>query len=185
MTMPPDFGSWEPPKPPGVRELNLGDLWRARWVEGGPLPRGVPVDRLYGVVLLDSKGYVSRARGAEHWDTLEGVPAAGEPPAAFLKKLARDHVGADATVIELIGYLDCRATSHNPTAPAGTAAVRAFYTMAARKVAANPGDPAFERRRLPLNEFMQALRLRYPEFEEYFGKSVERYVILHAKNEAP
>jgi len=183
MTMP-DMSSYEPPRPAGVRELNLGDLWRARWTDGGPLPAGVRIDRLYGVVMLDNRGYVCRARGSEHWDTLEGSPGPDKPD-SYLKRIAREHIGADTALAELIGYLDCRATSHNPEAPAGTRAVQGFYLVAARKVAPSPRNTAFERRRLPLNEFMQALRLRYPEFEEYMGKALERYVVLHARGEAP
>ena len=186
MTLPemPDVPNFYIPDPLGVRELNLGDLWRARWIEDEPLPRGVRVEYVYATVLLDDRGYLCRPAGAEQWDAVEGQPEEGARAEPWVKRACRDRVGAETRMIQLIGFLDCRATSHNPAHKAGSRAVMPFYTVGARRVAMSPRDPGFERRRLPLNEYGVALRKRYPQFIPYFPAMVDRYVILKAQGEA-
>ncbi|MFQ5380034.1 MAG: hypothetical protein ACE5EF_00215 [Dehalococcoidia bacterium] len=185
MTLPemPDMPDFRIPDPLGVRELNLGDLWRARWVEEEPLPRGVRIEYAYATVLLDGKGYLCRPRGSEQWDAVEGRPEEGVRGETWIRRACRDRIGAEAAKVELIGFLDCRATSHNPPFEPGAEAVIPFYTVPARRVAMNPRDAGFERRRLPLNEYGTALRRRYPQYIPYFSAMVERYVILQAQGE--
>lgn len=171
------------PDPLAVRELNFGDEWRARWVEGEPLPSGVPVEYVYAAVLFEGKGYVCRPKGSDRWDTLEGKPEDGKPE-SFIRQGCRARIGAEVRISQLVGFLDCKATSHHPTLEAGAAAVIPFYTVGARRVGTNPKDAEFERRRLPLNEYGVALRQRYPEFVRFFPRVVERYLVLQTQGEA-
>lgn len=165
-------------------ELNLGDEWRARWVEAEPMPDGVPALHVYGVLLMDDKGYVVRERGSEaRWGTIEGPPAPGETPEAAIKRLAKDQANATAARLEMMGYLDCRATSHNGSYPKDTRAVRPIYLFPAKQVKDLGSTAPFERRRLPMNEYMVAIRNRYPEIDDYLPKAVERYMVLRAKGE--
>lgn len=165
-------------------ELNIGDEWRGRWEDEEPLPLGVPVLHLYGVLLMDDKGYVVRERGSSTaWCTIEGSLEEGEPPETALKRMAKEQANAAAARIEMVGFLDCRATSHNRQYPKDSRSIRPVYLFAAKQVKdLGPAAP-FERRRLPMNEYMVAIRNRYPEIDDYLPKAVERYMILRAKGE--
>lgn len=165
-------------------ELNLSDEWRGRWVEDEPLPADVPALHVYGVVLMDDKGYVVRERGSDsRWATLEGAVGDGEKPEAALKRLAKEQANATPGRIEMVGFLDCRATSHNPNYPKDARSVRPIYMLAAKQIRDLGSTASFERRRLPMNEYMVAIRNRYPEIDDYIPKAVERYVILRARGE--
>ncbi|HEX6032528.1 MAG TPA: NUDIX domain-containing protein [Tepidiformaceae bacterium] len=164
-------------------ELNIGDEWRAMWEDVEPMPLDVPVGYVYGVLVMDDKGFVIREKGSEKWGTLEGAPAKGEKPDAALKRFAKEYANATAARVELIGYLDCKATSHNPDHPAGTRSVRPMYLFSAKQVKDLGRAAGYERRRLPMNEYMMALRQRYPEIDEYMGRAVERYLVLRARGE--
>ncbi len=165
-------------------ELNISDEWRGRWVEDEPLPDGVPVLHLYGVLLMDDKGYVVRERGSQGaWATIEGPVVAAEKPEAGLRRIAKEQANAAPARMEMVGFLDCRATSHNREHPRDSRSVRPIYLFAAKQVKDLGGTAAFERRRLPMNEYMVAIRNRYPEIDDYLPKAVERYMVLRAKAE--
>ncbi|MEX1104054.1 MAG: NUDIX domain-containing protein [Dehalococcoidia bacterium] len=165
-------------------ELNIGDEWRARWVEGEGLPADVPVLHVYGSLVMDDKGYVVLERGSEaRWSTVEGSVAAGEKPEPALKRLAKEQANATVARVEMVGFLDCRATSHNPDYHKDSRSLRPIYLVAAKQVKDLGSGAAFERRRLPMNEYMMAIRNRYPEIDDYLPKAVERYMILRARGE--
>jgi ADP-ribose pyrophosphatase YjhB (NUDIX family) len=171
------------PKWAGVKELNIGNAWRATWVADPELPEGAPVLHAYVVVLCDEKGYVTRRTGTSHWGVAEGAVAAGETPEAFARRAAAEQTGAVAGEPQLLGYFECRATSYNPDFPAGTTTVRPIYLFAARKMQDLGPNANFERRRLPLNEFAKALRASYPELNESITLAVDRYLVQKAKGE--
>jgi ADP-ribose pyrophosphatase YjhB (NUDIX family) len=165
-------------------ELNIGDEWRGRWVDDEPLPAGVPVLHLYGVLLMDDRGYVVRERGsASHWATIEGPVGPGEKPETALKRMAKEQANAAPARMEMVGFLDCHATSHNGDYPRDSRSIRPIYLFAAKQVKDLGSAAAFERRRLPMNEYLVAIRNRYPEIDDYLPKAVERYMILRAKGE--
>ncbi len=169
------------PKWVGVRELNIGDAWRAMWVDGEPIPAGAPILHGYVVVVSDGKGYVTRRTGQSTWGTAEGAAQAGEAPEAFAKRLARQQTGASTGTLELIGYFECKATSHNPDFPAGTATVRPVYLFVATKMQEIGKESGFERRRLPINEYVRALRAGYPELQDSLTDAVDRYMVQHPR----
>jgi len=179
-----DFSNYRPPKPVGKLELKIDDQWRARWEQATALPPGTPVDYGYVLVCMDGKGYVCRKRGSEEvWRTPEGSALAGEKPGAFAKRIAKEMLAATAGTVDLIGYLDCRATSHNRDYPKDAAAVRPVYLVVAKQVKDLGPGASFERRRLPINEYSAAIRIRYPEFEAYLSEGVQRYAVLHARDQ--
>lgn len=177
----PEVGNVYLPPPPGALELNLGDEWRARWVDEQVLPKGSPVVYGYALVFLGDRGYVTRKRDSEKWGTVEGELLPGEKPDAFVKRAARDQTGAVPGRIELVGYLECRATSHNKRYERDVRTVQPIHLVVARDVKDVPDGSGFERRRLPLNEYMATIRSRYPELEGYLAKAVERYVVSRAR----
>ncbi len=180
----PDIGSIYIPPPLAVVELNLEDRWRARWVDGQSLPKDVSVLYAYSLVVMGDRGYVTRRPGDTAWDTVEGAPNEGEKPEAFIKRAAKARTGAVVGKIELVGFFECKATSHNTDYPRDTVTLRPVYVAVAKQVKDVPDRQAFERRRLPLNEFMAAIRLRYPQLEPYFVKAMERFAVMRARGEA-
>ncbi len=171
------------PRWPGVVELNLEAQWRARWVDEQVLPVNAPVAYVYALVFIGDRAYVSRRAGDESWATVEGPVPPGEKVEPVVKRLAAEQTGAVASKLLLAGFLECRATSHNPDYPAGAITVRPVYGVVARQVKdLGPSSP-YERRRLLLNEHMEAIRKRYPELREYLGKASERYMVLRARGE--
>lgn len=172
------------PPPGGALELNIGDQWRARWVDQQELPATAPVDYAYAVVCMENRGYVARRAGEGAWGTVEGDLRPGERPDAFVKRAAREQTGAVAGKVELIGFLECRATRHNTAYPTDAVTLRPLYLVVAKQMKDVPEESGFERRRLPMNEFLAALRTRYPELELYLSKAAERYAVMRAKGEA-
>lgn len=170
------------PPPPGERELNLGDQWRGRWQDADELPENAPVVYVYAIVCAGDKGYVTRRKGETVWSALEGATE-GLSSREFLKQAARDQIGATIDQVRLVGYLECHATSHNPDYAPGFMTVRPLYVVTAKKVSDIPEGSAYERRRLPMNEFGRAMRGRYREMDEYMEKALDRYMILHARGE--
>lgn len=170
------------PRWPGVKELNFADQWRARWVDEQTLSEHAPVDHLYALVLLGDKGYMTREAGAAKWSVLEGNPG-DLTPEAFLKAAAKARFGATPSKIELIGYFECKPTRHNTDTKAGEITVRPLYVVAAKKVDDLPDGSGWERRRFPFNEYIVALRARYPEIVDYVSMAVNRYAVLRTKGE--
>lgn len=167
----------------GAHEINIGDQWRARWNDEQALPKGAPVVYAYAVVCLDSKGYVTRKAGSTTWGTIEGDLRPGESPEAFVKRAAKEQVGARSGRLELIGFLECKATSHNVDYPRDAITLRPIYLFAPKQLGDVPDGSGYERRRLPMNEFVVALRSRYPELDQYLVKATERYAVLKARAE--
>jgi ADP-ribose pyrophosphatase YjhB (NUDIX family) len=180
----PDIGSIYIPPPLAVVELNFADQWRARWVDEQILPKGVPVVYAYSLVFMGDRGYATRRVGDSVWSTVEGDMAPGEKPEAFIRRAAREQTGAIAARLELIGFFECKATSHNTEYPKDAVTVRPVYVVVAKQVRDVPEGTGYERRRLPLNEFMATIRARYPELGDYFGKAIERFAIMRARGEA-
>ena len=149
-----------------------------------PLPADVPVSALYAAVVMDGKGYLTRPKGESVWRSIEGSPKPGEKTDAAIKRLLKTQMAATIERTELIGFLECRATSFHPTQAAGDASVQPIYLLVAKTMGNMGTNAEWERRRLPLNEHIVALRLGYPLFEGYFGKTADRYAVLRARGEA-
>jgi hypothetical protein len=182
----PDLGASQNfyvPNPLGVKELNLDNDWRGRWVEMDELPDHAPVDYAYAAVLMGDKGYVTRPRGENTWRTVEGGTGT-EKPEAFLKRAIKEQIGATIARTEMLGFLECRATQHHPELPKDTIRVRPVYLVVAKKVDDLGAESPYERRRLPMNEYLIAVRNRYPERADQFGEAGQRYAVLRAKGEA-
>jgi hypothetical protein len=171
------------PPPIGQKELNLSDDWRGVWIADGELPDGIPVLYAYGMVLMGDKGYVTRRAGDAVWGTVEG-DTGGLVAERFMRAAAKEQVAATVRSIEMLGYFECRATSHNADYPAGALSIRPFYLVVASKVGDLAKDSAFEKRRLPANEYLMALRKRYPELADQLSVAGQRYAVLRAKGEA-
>jgi hypothetical protein len=171
------------PKYLGVRELNIGDAWRATWVKADEIPVDAPILHGYVVVVSGDKGYASRRVGAGGFGVAEGGVKAGEAPNAFAGRAASEQAGATAGKAHLLGYFECRATSHNPDFPAGTTTVRPIYLYIATKLQDLGRESNFERRRLPLNEFARTLRASYPELSESITAAIDRYLVMQARGE--
>jgi len=178
----PDLAAYEP-RWPGVVELKISDQWRARFVDERDLPPNAPVAYAYAVIYMGDKGYVCRRTGDETWGTLEGSLEEQERPEAFVKRAAKGRIGATIGKLVLIGFLECKATSHNTEYEAGAVTVRPIYLAVAKKIEDVAADSDYERRRLPLNEHFKAIRNRYPELEDYFGKAAQQYAVMRAKGE--
>jgi len=172
------------PRPAFKKELNLNDQWRGRWVDEQELPEYAPVNYAYAFVLMGGKGYVTRPKdGDSHWDTIEGAVEAGENAEKFVRRSAMERMGATVGTLEMIGFFECRATSHNPDYAVGSITVRPLYLVVAKKIDDVPEGSGYARRRLPLNEYMKAMRDRYAEIPEYVGMAGSRYVVLEAKGQ--
>ncbi|MCK9520213.1 MAG: hypothetical protein M0R74_14495, partial [Dehalococcoidia bacterium] len=172
------------PKPGGKLELNLGDAWRGRFTEADELPAGAPIDYGYAVLFMGDKGYVSRPNANERWGVIEGAFHDGETVEEWTARVAMEQAGATLARTDLVGYLDCKATSHNPDHPAGTIRVRPIYLVVAKTIDDVPEETGYARRRLPFNEHARAIRDRYPELQGYLSKALDRYMVLRAKGEA-
>lgn len=168
---------------PGVMETNIGDEWRARWVDSSELPDGVEVTLVRALIFADDKGYALRPRGTTNWIGIEDVLPAGEAPDAYLKRILAERVAIKVGMVELIGFQACRATRHNTTHAEGALTLRPLYIVAAKSVETVPPDSAYERRRMPLNEYAMAMRARYPEIEPHITTLLQRYAVMLAKGE--
>jgi hypothetical protein len=165
------------PRWPGVKELNLADQWRARWVNEQELPDHAPVHYVYALLVMGEKGYALRETGANRWGMLEGL--VGELSAEqFLKKAAKDRAGITLDEWALVGFLECKPTRHNTEFSADETTVRPFYVAVAKDVKDAPADSGFERRRFPLNEYVVAMRARYPELLDYLPAAFNRYAAM-------
>jgi hypothetical protein len=169
------------PRWPGVVELNLQDQWRARWVDEQVLPPNAPVNYAFGMVVAGEKGYVIRRPGEPAWGMVEGETG-DEGAQAFVEGQVRARMGIEPGLVDLIGFFECKATRHNREYKQGSLTIRPFYLVVAKEVGTTPSG--WERRRLPLNEFMVALRARYPELDEYLGKAAFRYALLRKEGKA-
>ncbi len=165
----------------GVTELSLGNSWRAVWVNRRELPEGAPLLYGYAVVVCEDKGYVTRPAGDVRWAAAEGAVNADERPEAFVKRIVLEQTGAQGGKSFVAGFLEVKATSHNPDFPAGFAAVRPVYLHVAAKMQDIGKASGYERRRLPLNEFAAALRKAYPELHEGITAPVDHYLVMKAK----
>lgn len=173
------------PRWAGVYELNIGDAWRAVWEKADELPEHAPVFYARAVIFKDDRGYVTRPAGSdERWGIVEGNLGPDETPDAFVKRAALEQTGAKVRKSWLVGFLECKATSHNSDFEPGAVTVQPLYVAVARSVGDVPADSPFERRRLPMNEFMRTVRIRYPEIERYLGDAGQRYAELRAAGEA-
>ncbi len=178
---PAEMARYKPRAPVGVVELNLNDQWRATWVDADELPEDAPVISAYALVYKGDKAYVTRPRGSqETWRSIEGNLNPGETAEDAVKRMAWEMMGAKLGHIELIGFLECKATQYNQDFPRGSITVRPLYLTAASEIDDVPDDSNWERRRLRLNEYSQALRTRYPEIDEYIVKAMQRYSVLQA-----
>ena len=180
--MMPDMMSYREPEWAHLKELSIGNSWLARWIKDEELPSDVPVDYAYGLVFLGDKGYVSREGSAKVWGTVEGTPD-GADVESYLKRAAKEQTGATIGKLELIGFLYCKATSHNPEHEAGYATARPIFVLVAKKVDDIPDGSPFVRRRLPLNEHLMAMRERYYELANYMTEASEKYSIMRARGE--
>jgi hypothetical protein len=174
-----DFASMPAYEPrwPGVKELNLADQWRARWVNEQELPEGAPVHYLYALLGMGDKGYAVRAAGENRWGMLEGL--VGDLSAEdFLKTAAKERAGLTIGQTALVGFLECKPTSHNAEFTKDDVVVRPIFVVQAKSVADVPANSGYERRRFPLNEYVVALRTRYPELIDYLTLAVNRYATL-------
>lgn len=172
------------PRIPGAIEIKFGDAWRARFVEGDELPADAPILHCYALVMMGERGYVTRRKGDDHpWWTVEGSLEPGETVEAWAKRAAQDQTGATAGKIVITGYLECRATSHNPDYEAGAIAVRPFLLIAAKSVDVVPEESGYERRRLPLNEYSTTLRRQYPAFDQHILAAIDRYLVMSRRGE--
>lgn len=180
--MMPDMASYREPEWAHLKELSIGNAWLARWIEDEELPADVPVGYAYGLVFLGDKGYVTRPESASIWGTVEGSPD-GVEIETYLKRAAKEQTGAIISRLDLVGFLYCKATSHNPDYEAGAATTRPIYVLVATKIDDVPEGSPFVRRRLPLNEYLMALRDRYPEIGKHMTEASEKYSIMRARGE--
>ncbi len=171
------------PRWPGVRELNFADQWRARWVDEQDLPAGAPVHVAYAVVLMDDKGYATREKGSAKWEMLEGEVGSASAE-DFLKAALKERIGGSPARMDLVGFFECKPTRHNTAFKPDDVTVRPMYVVVAKKVDDLAANSKYERRRFPLNEYMVALRARYPELADAVGLAANRYGVLRAKGEA-
>jgi len=178
-----DLANYEP-RWPGVVELNLGDQWRARWVDEQEMAPNAPVAYVYAAVYMGDNGYLTRRAGEDHWNTVEGPLPPNERPEAFVRRATKEQTGAVADKVVLVGFLECRATSHNPDHEPGAITVRPVYLVVAKQVNDVPAGSPSERRRLPINQHVAFLRQRYPELREHLARASERYMVMRAKGEA-
>jgi ADP-ribose pyrophosphatase YjhB (NUDIX family) len=182
----PDLGQLamiEPPRP-GVTELNLGDQWRAVFIDPDEAPEGVPMTYGYLLAFMAGKAYVVRPRGSEdHWSTVEGAFTAGEGLEAWAKREIKEQLNATVGKLQILGLFECKATQHNTEHPRGTRTLRPLGFVVLKKIDDLPRTSAWERRRLPTNEHITLVRLRYPEFTKYFGDAASEYQLLLAKGQ--
>lgn len=172
------------PRWAGEKELNLGDEWRALWEAEDTLPEHAPTYHHYTVVFLKDRGYVTRRAGGDVWGTVEGPLEPGDVLEDAVKDAVHRQTGVIAARLRLIGYFECKATRHNAAFAEGTVTVRPVYVAVGERLEDVPDDSGHERRRLPINEFVAALRRRHPEIQDQLGKAVDAYLVMQARGEA-
>jgi ADP-ribose pyrophosphatase YjhB (NUDIX family) len=170
------------PRWAGVYELNIGDEWRAVWEAADELPESAPVFLGRVVVFKDDRGYATRpADSNDAWGIVEGYLDPGETVEQFVERATLEQTGATLAESHLVGFLECKSTSHNPNFQAGDVTVQPLYVGVAKSIADIPDGSPYERRRLPINEFMRAIRARNREIERYLNDAGQRYAVLRAK----
>lgn len=179
-----DLARYTPRAPAGVLELNISDHWRAKWVDANELPEDAPVFHAYAVVYKGDKGYVTRPAGETHWRTVEGDVQNDEDIDSFLARTVYEQMGIRIKKSELVGFLECKATTRNPNFEAGAITVRPLYIVVAGEIEDVPEESGYERRRMILRDHSTALRRHYPEIDEYINKAIQRYQVIYAKGEA-
>jgi|GEM_PF-4530888 len=175
----PGVGVYEP-RWPGVKELNLADQWRARWVNEQELPEHAPVHYVYALLLMGDKGYAVREAGSNRWGMVEGLVGT-QSAEEFLASAMMEQAGATIARAELAGFLECRPTRFNTEFSKDQLTVRPIYVVAAKSIADLPSGSRFERRRFPLNEYVVAMRARYPEFLDQLTQAFSHYAVMQAK----
>lgn len=180
--MPPPGSIYIAP-PAATKELNLNDEWRGRWVDDDELPQDVPVMYAYALVYMDDRGYATRPAGTAKWGMVE-TAISGDTPEAEIKQAVKDQTGGTVAKLVTTGYLECVATSHHATLEAGSVAVRPLYVAVLRSIKDLGRDAPYQRRRLPMNEYVHAMRERYPEIRPQVSDAASRYVAMRAKGEA-
>jgi ADP-ribose pyrophosphatase YjhB (NUDIX family) len=186
MMQPPDLAQLARYKPRwlGVYELNIGDAWRAVWESADELPPDAPVYFGRVVVVADERGYVTREDDTGRWRTVEGYLDPGESSEGFVKRAALEQTGAVIKSVHLIGFLECKATSYNPDFEAGRVTVQPLYLAVAGSVKDIPEGLPYQRRRLPINEFLRELRAAHPEIERHIADAGQKYAVLRAEGKA-
>ena len=164
----------------GTLEIILEGVWRAVYVDDEPPPEDVRAARGYALVVKGEYGYVTERDDSEGegWTIVEGEIAAGETSEEFVARAAHAQTGAAVSQTIYSGYLDCEATSFNTEYEAGARTVRPIYVAVASEVGPVPDESGYHRRRLPMNQFQNAVRLRYPELWKHFSRGLDRYLIL-------
>lgn len=185
----PEMDNFDPssiyiPDPLGVREHKLGDDWRAVYTRQGEIPDGVKVDHAIILLFMNGRGYVFRESESDTWGTIEDAPNDGEDVEAFVTRVTAEHAGATLRLQEISGFLDCKATSHNPNYPVGSRVARPLIIAAASEMEDQRPGGKYMRRRLPANEYIAIIRKKYPELQGYMGDAINRYLILNARGEA-
>ncbi len=185
MTFPgmPPMGSIYIPPPAATKELNLNDEWRGRWVDDDELPGDAPVVYAYALVYMDDRAYATRPAGVDEWGMVE-VTIIGDKPEAEIKQAVKEQTGGAVGALVPTGYLECVATSHHSTLPAGRVAVRPLYVAVLKSIKDLGREAPYQRRRLPLNEYVAAMRKRYPEIRPQVSDAASRYVAMRARGEA-
>ncbi|MCZ2110163.1 MAG: hypothetical protein LC118_11460 [Dehalococcoidia bacterium] len=178
-----DIANMYRPLPLAVTELRINDQWLGRWSEADELPANAPVGYVYATLYSGDKGYLLRARGSQDvWEAVDGETG-GEDPEAWLRREIPARSGLSIGQLVLIGFLECRPTKFNDV-PKETIQVRPLYLVIANRVDDVPGASGYERRRVILNDYLTAMRNRYPEIRAYMEKAHDRYLMMRAKGEA-
>ena len=162
----------------GTMEIILEGHWRAVYVEEEEtLPDDRPALHAYACVVRGDYGYVTE-KGDEGWQIVEGEVGEGESAEEFVARAAHEQTGATISQTLLVGYLDCEATSSNQRYENHFRAIRPVYVAVASEVGPVPDDSPYHRRRLPMNQFQNELRKRYPSIEKHLLQGLSRYMIL-------
>jgi hypothetical protein len=171
------------PPPAATKELNLNDEWRGRWVDDEELPDEAPVIYAYSLVYMGERGYATRPANVEKWGMVE-LPVQGDDPEEEVKRAVKEQTGGTVSKLVVTGYLECVATSHHSTLEAGSVALRPLYVAVLNDIEDLGREAPYQRRRLPLNEYVAAMRTRYPEIRPQVSAAASRYVAMRAKGEA-
>ena len=163
----------------GTLEIILGRGWRAVYIEEEEiLPDDRPALYAYACVVRGDYGYVTEKDDSEGWNVVEGDIGDGESAEEFVARAAHEQTGATISETLLLGYLDCEATSYNEQYENHFRAIRPVYVAVASEVGPVPEGSGYHRRRLPMNQYQNELRRRYPTLEQHFMKGLGRYMVL-------